>query len=467
MTNKDKTRIYNREIQKELLSYMISDGTLYTRCQNILKSKYFDTPLKSSIEFIMSYADEFKTMPTSEQVNAYNDLKLENKSENDCAAHGDWFLKTIENFCRDKAMEILLIEGTDLVEKGNLGEIEKRVRECTLISLQKDLGTDYFYDPIARLEKMKNRTDMTSTGWKSIDKVLFGGTNRGELTIWCGLPGHGKSLILQNQAINWMMQGKNVLYITLELAEELVGLRWDAMLTKQTTKEVFGAMAEVAARLGILKMQNVDTWGKLQIKKLPEGGTTVNDIRAYMKEYEIQTGKKFDAICVDYLDLLYPSSGKIDINNIFMKDKMITEELRALLQEFNLLGASASQIGKQGVQETDFDISHIAGGVSKLNTADNVMALFAPPALKEQGEFQIQFIKTRSSSGNGSKINLHYDKESLRISDLNIENSTTEIIEKNVPLRVKETDEVNSSTKNNKSSANSMVASRLNRLKQK
>ena len=450
---------YNKEIQEELISYMISDGELYTRCQNILKTEYFSINYRPVMDFIIDYSEKYKNLPTAEQIEAYTSISISKKDKNECENHSVWFLDTIENFCRHKAMEILLTDGADLVVNGELGEIERRVKECTLISLQKDLGTDYFANPLERLEKMKNKTDMTSTGWKSIDNVLFGGTNRGELTIWCGLPGHGKSLILQNQAINWMMQGKNVLYVTLELAEELVGLRWDAMLTDQTTKNVFGSMKEVAQRLGVLRMQNAEKWGKLQIKKFPEGGTTVNDIKAYIKEYEIQKNIKFDAICVDYLDLLYPSSGKIDINNIFMKDKMTTEELRALAQEFGLLAATAAQIGRSGVQETDFDISHIAGGISKLNTADNVMALFAPPALKDNGEFQIQFIKTRSSSGNGSKVHLFYNKESLRLTDLEGEYE---------PKKEKEESKINEveekvTNKPKKSSLNSLVSSRLNR----
>ena len=123
-----------------------------------------------------------------------------------------------------------------------------------------------------------------------------------------------------------------------------------------------------------------------------------------------------------------------------------------------------------GVQETDFDISHIAGGISKLNTADNVMALFAPPSLKEQGEFQIQFIKTRSSSGNGSKINLAYDRESLRITDLTMgevgETSSVEK-EKTISPRIKETDNIPQSTDNKPKSLDKLISSKLSRLNKK
>ncbi|AXH72835.1 MAG: helicase [Caudoviricetes sp.] len=459
---------YNREIQKELISYMITDGELYTRCQTILKKDYFDSKLQKTVEFIQEYVNEFSAMPTPEIINGYTDIDIKLKTPQECNNQSKWFLDTIEKFCRHKSMEILLMEGIELVKKEDIGEMERRVKECALISLQKDLGTDYFKNPLERLNSMKDRTDMTSTGWLTLDKVLYGGTNKGELMIFAGRPGEGKSLILQNQAINWMMQGKNVLYVTLELSEDLIGLRWDAMLTEQTTKSVFGSMEEVAARLGLMKVNNKQ-WGKLQIKKFPEGSTNVNHIKSYIKEYEIQTGLKFDAICVDYLDLLYPTSNKIDINNIFLKDKMVSEELRAMAIEFKLLCCTASQLNKGSIQETDFDMSHLAGGISKLNTADNVIAIFAPAALKDMGEFQLQFIKTRSSAGVGIKINLSFDKKSLRITDMTMihDDDDDGVLEKKSTKKVEALDNVDSVTTNKEkpSDINSLISSRLNRHK--
>lgn len=458
--------LYNRSVQKELLSYIISDGELYTRCQNILKEQYFDSTLRKSVSFIFEYIREFGSIPTPEIINAYNDIDIALKTKIECEHSSAWFLETIEKFCRHKAMEILLLDGIKLVQNEDIGEMERRIKDCALISLQKDLGTDYFSNPLERLEKMKEKTDITSTGWASLDKVLYGGTGRGELLIYAGRPGEGKSLILQNQSINWMEQGKNVLYITLELSEEYVGLRWDAMLTNMTTKNVFGNMYEVAARLGLLKNKNKN-WGELRMKKFPEGGTNINDIRAYMKEYEIQTGLKFDAVCIDYLDLLYPTSNRIDINNIFLKDKMVSEEMRALAQEFSILCATASQLNKGSIQETDFDGSHLAGGISKLNTADNVIGLFAPPALKDQGEFQLQFIKTRSSAGVGTKINLAFNKESLRITDaISVDSSEVGFTENKKP-RVVACDDVDSAiTKEIKPMSNlELMSKRLNNNK--
>lgn len=409
--------VYNETTQKLLLQYLISNETLYTQSQNILNPDYWDPSLQKTARFIIDYTGNYNSLPTPEQIKAETKLDLVKLSDTD--KQSKWFLETIENFCRHKAMEALIIDGPELLSKGDYSVIEQRSKENVMISLQKDIGTNYFEDPMARLEKMKDRTNMTSTGWRDIDGKLYGGMNRGELTFFVGGPGTGKSLFLQNLALNWMQMGKNVVYISLELSEELVGLRFDAMITGLGTRDIFKEMSKVATELGMIGKFGKDgtRWGKLNIKKMPEAGTSVNDIRAYLKEYELQTGVKPDAICVDYLDLLYPNNKKVDINSAFNKDKYTSEELRGLAAEWNILCATASQLNRNSVQEQNFDASHIAGGISKINTADNVLGIFVTSAMKENGEYQIQFLKTRSSSGVGSKVYLSFDKTSLRILD--------------------------------------------------
>jgi len=156
--------------------------------------------------------------------------------------------------------------------------------------------------------------------------------------------------------------------------------------------------------------------GKLRIKYMP-AQSNVNQIRSYLKELQIQTGMKVDFIMVDYLDLVMPVSAKVSPNDLFVKDKYVSEELRNLAREFNILMITASQLNRGAVEEVEFDHSHIAGGLSKINTADNVFGIFTSRAMRERGRYQIQLMKTRSSSGVGMKVDLDYDLDSLRITD--------------------------------------------------
>jgi replicative DNA helicase len=410
-------RDYSEDTQKLLIQFMLSDNAAFVRCQNIVRAEYWNDRLKPAVRYILKFANEFRALPTPEQVEAETGVatpKIEGIGEQ----HSAWFLKTVEDFCKNKAMEALVHDGPMLIAKGDYAELERRSKENMLISLQTELGTDYFENPKERLERMRDRTDTTPTGWKDIDSKLYGGFNRGEISFFCGGPGTGKSLFLQNLALNWVQMGLNVIYITMELSEELVGLRFDAMVTSTPTKQIFKNLDEVAMRLGMMRKTTASKWGKLQIKKLPMAGTKANDIRAYLQEYEIQTGSKPDAIVVDYLDLMHPNSGKINVSDQFIKDKFTSEELRAVAVEWNILAATASQLNRASIQEQDFDASHIAGGISKINTADNVMAILTTASMKERGEYQIQFLKTRSSSGVGQKIFLQIDSASLRITDM-------------------------------------------------
>ena len=118
-----------------------------------------------------------------------------------------------------------------------------------------------------------------------------------------------------------------------------------------------------------------------------------------------------------------PLSKKVSPSDLYVKDKFVSEELRNLAMELGIIFVTASQLNRQSVEEIEFDHSHIAGGLSKIQTADNVIGIFTSRAMRERGRYQIQLMKTRSSSGIGSKIDLMFDVDSLRITDLDEEES--------------------------------------------
>jgi archaellum biogenesis ATPase FlaH len=291
--------------------------------------------------------------------------------------------------------------------------VEDKIKAAVNIGLTRDIGTDYFDDPRGRLERLKNSNGQISTGWINIDKKLFGGFNRGELNIFAGGSGAGKSLFLQNLAVNWASAGLNCCYISFELSEMLVAMRLDAMITNIPTRKIFPEIDNVEMKLKMIAKKA----GNLQIKYLPSG-STVLDIKTYIKELELKTKKKIDCILIDYLDLMMPKSKKVSPADLFIKDKYVSEELRNLAVESKMLMATASQLNRASVEEIEFDHSHIAGGLSKVQTADNVFGIFTSRAMKERGRYQVQFMKTRSSSGVGQKVDLEFDVDTLRIKDL-------------------------------------------------
>jgi archaellum biogenesis ATPase FlaH len=408
---------YGFDIQKVYLEMMLADAATFSRCQGIFDPTLFDRKLQAPAEFMSKYIEDHSVVPTEEIINAATGSSLK-VPENLREEHFEWLLNDFETFTRHKGLEKAILESADLLEKGEYGSVEEKIKLAVQIGLQRDMGTDYFLDPRARLMRIKDNNGQISTGWKAVDDKLFGGMNRGELNIFAGGSGAGKSLFLANLGLNWALQGMNVVYLTLELSEELVSMRMDAMLTGMPTKEVFRNIDDVEMKIKIIGKKS----GQFQVKYMPSG-KTANDIRAYLKEYEIKLGRKVDVLLVDYLDLLMPVGKKISAENLFVKDKYVSEELRNLAMEKKCIFVTAAQLNRGAVEEVEFDHSHISGGLSKIQTADNVFGIFTSRAMRERGRYQLQLMKTRSSSGVGQKIDLEFNIDSLRITDCEQEES--------------------------------------------
>ena len=402
---------YSADLQKLFLEMMMQDAQSYVRVQNIYNPENFDRSLKAVAQFMKEHCDNHKTLPTYEQIKATTGVEL--KPVPDLVeGHVDWFLAEFEGFSRRNELERAILKAADLLEAGDYDPVEKLIKDAVQISLNKDMGTDYFESPRTRIDKYFNSGGQVSTGWPTMDRILYGGMSRGELNLFAGGSGSGKSLVMMNIALNWLQAGLSGVYITLELSEELTSLRTDAMLTGMGTKDIRKDIDTTELKVRMVSKKA----GQYRVKGFP-AQSNINAIRSYLKEVQIQTKLKVDFVMVDYLDLLMPVSIKVNPNDQFIKDKYVSEELRNLAKELNVLFVTASQLNRSAVEEIEFDHSHIAGGISKINTADNVFGIFTSRAMKERGRYQIQCMKSRSSTGVGMKIDLEYNIETMRITD--------------------------------------------------
>ena len=390
---------------------MLEDASSYVRIQNIYNPENFDRSLRKAAEFIKEHSDKYKTLPERTQLAAACGVTLQPVPDLN-EGHYDWFMQEFEAFTKRQELERAILKAADLLEKGEFDPVEKLIKDAVQISLTKDMGTDYFADPKSRINKYFNSGGQVSTGWPQMDKILYGGFSRGELNIFAGGSGSGKSLVMMNIALSWLQAGLSGVYISLELSEELCSLRTDAMLSGMSTKEIRKDIDQAELKVKLVSKKS----GQYRVKALP-AQSTVNDIRSYIKEVQVQTGLRVDFIMCDYLDLLMPVSAKVSPNDLFVKDKYVSEELRNLAKELNVLFVTASQLNRSAVEEIEFDHSHISGGISKINTADNVFGIFTSRAMRERGKYQIQCMKSRSSTGVGQKIDLDYNIETMRITD--------------------------------------------------
>jgi KaiC/GvpD/RAD55 family RecA-like ATPase len=431
---------YGLDVQKLFLEMMLQDAESFVRVQNIYNPENFDRSLRSAADFIAKHSDDFKTLPTREQIKAATGTVLADIPELN-EGHTEWFMQEFEAFTRRQELERAILKSADLLEKGEYDPVEKLIKDAVQISLTKDMGTDYWADPKARINKYFNSGGQVSTGWPQMDRILYGGMSRGELNIFAGGSGSGKSLVMMNLALSWLQAGLSGVYVSLELSEELCALRTDAMLSGMSTKDIRRDIDTAELKVKLVSKKA----GQYRVKALP-AQSTVNDIRSYIKEVQVQTGLKVDFMMVDYLDLLMPVSAKVSPNDLFVKDKYVSEELRNLAKELNVLFVTASQLNRSAVEEIEFDHSHISGGISKINTADNVFGIFTSRAMRERGKYQIQCMKSRSSTGVGMKIDLDYNIETMRITDPGEEENTNFSKPTNIYQSIKAQSKITAST---------------------
>ena len=277
MKKQSDQKEYTVEMQKLFLQMMITNASLYTRVMNIMNSENFDKSLRPVAEFYKEHTTKFNILPDPVQIKAVTGQDIEPIS-NLTTGHYDWFFEEFESFTKRQELERAILKAVKFLDEGDFSPVEKLIKDAVQICLQKDMGTDYFADPAARINKYFNSGGQVSTGWPQVDKILYGGFSRGELNIFAGGSGSGKSLVMMNIALNWLQAGMSGVYITLELSEELTSLRTDAMLTQMGTKEIRKDISSAELKVKMVGKKS----GKYRVKGLP-AQSNVNDIRAYLK----------------------------------------------------------------------------------------------------------------------------------------------------------------------------------------
>ena len=398
----DIDNAYKFDRQKYFIEFLISDQNMYERCASIVKEEFFNPQLTSSVRFIIDHVSDYGKIPALENINTATDINFKTYSNEYIAENSEWFMTEFNLFCRKSALEIALGKSKENVDNLDVDSVESIIKEASEIGLAKNLGVNYWHNPEERIKRILDNGKKLSTGWKAIDDAIYGGFHKGELNIFAGAPGAGKSLFLQNITLNYCLDGLNCVYITLELSEDLCGMRFDSMLSGFPTKEIKHNIENVALKVAATGKKS----GDLRIVRMGSG-CNINDIKAFVKEYQIQKKINVDA-----------AGKRLSSDDIFGRDKYVSEELRNMAMDGGVLLVTASQLNRTSITETDYNNSHIAGGISKINTADNVMAISDNIAERDNGVYSIQFLKTRSSAGVGKRIKLAYDRSTMRITDM-------------------------------------------------
>jgi len=394
-----------------MIQNLISSPDTYAICQSIVESKYFSPEYTRTVTFIKEYYDKYDTTPKADAIKAETGIELvETPIQLDQIKYT---CDEIEKFCQQEALKLAVMDSLEDIQKGDGAKLQERVHEAILISLHRELGLRYFDDPEARLQRMKEHTPVISTGLKLLDEALFGGYSRKELLLLSANSGGGKSITLSNLAFNAMANGLSVLYISLELSEDIVAQRFDTMFTGISRKNWEENIEEIVT--GLHRAADQPNMGTLDIVQM-KSGTTANKIRGYLKEFYLFHKTMPDVLVLDYVDKMDPNQ-TINASDVWSKDKYCTEQLRDIGVDYNMAILTASQLNREAINATSHNHSHIAGGISKINESDIYFSIMLDDIMRAQGRCEFRLQKTRNSDGVGKMLPFRWDAKYLRILD--------------------------------------------------
>jgi replicative DNA helicase len=402
----------NQNKQRLLLEYVISSPDLFAICDSVIDPRYFDADLRGAVALVKDYFREYKNLPDADIIAAETGVQL--KQEPISRDKLEYCVVEVEKFCRQRAIVMAMNESADLLAQGDYGTIEAKFKAAVNLSVAKDLGVSLFDSPREILHRISQTERPISTGYDDLDKKLFGGLIRKQIMIISGPSGGGKSLFMNNIALNYAESGHHVLFVTLELSQDLNYLRLASMISGISQNGWFMNIEEIASR--VENYQSIYGNGKngnLYIKRMPMG-TKPSQIRAVVKEYELVHGVPPDLLVVDYLDIM-GCDVKVPVDNISLKDKYATEGLREVGVDNNMMVVTGSQLKKEAQGDVDVGASQMAGGQTKMNTADIWGSIILTDEMKAAGVVGIKLIKTRTSDGKEKVAFMEFDNSSLRI----------------------------------------------------
>lgn len=325
------------EKQKLLIEYLLSSPDIFTLTNTITDHKYFEPEFRNTIKFIKDYFEKYQALPDLAQLHAETGITYEIHSMTKDKI--EYCVYEVESFCKEKAIFHAILDSADLLDKGKPGEIEKLIKDALTTGVYRSVGTDFFEDPASMLAQIV-QDEPVSTGYKLLDQYLGGGVRRKEFILLAAQSGGGKSVVKANLGLNLLQQGLNVLYISLELPVPMVYKRYASMMTGIGQKEIENNREEVVVRINSAKKD----MGQLYIEQMPIG-TTTNQLRAFLKEFELKRKCIPDVLVIDYLDLMGTNQG-ISAENIFQKEKVAAEEIRQLIIDYNMVLIASSQLNR-------------------------------------------------------------------------------------------------------------------------
>ena len=422
-------------IETTILSNLIYNEEYSRKVIPFIKPEYFESRTEKVIfeeitQFIVKYNSsitiealnietENRTDLTEAEIKEVRDI---NSSFTDAVVENQWLIDSTEKWCRDRAIYLALMESIHIAdgndEKKNRDAIPSILSDALAVSFDNHIGHDYLNDYEERYESYHRKEDKIPFDLEFFDKITKGGLPNKTLNIALAGTGVGKSLFMCHMASSVLLQGKNVLYITLEMAEEKIAERIDANLLNVNIQDI----TDLPQPMFESKVNSLakKTQGTLIIKEYPTASAHSGHFKSLLQELALKKSFKPDIIFIDYLNICASSRYRQNASvNSYSFIKAIAEELRGLAVESNLPIVSATQTTRSGYGSSDVDLTDTSESFGLPATADLMFALISTEELEGLGQIMVKQLKNRYNDPTMNKrFVVGIDRAKMRLYDV-------------------------------------------------
>ena len=423
-------------IEKTILANLIHNEQYTRKVLPFIKGDYFsDRTERTVFEEIQKFVDKYNDLPNQNalevELDSRKDLNEEDykrvlsvvtELKKDDNVIFDWLVETTEDFCKDKAVYNAIVDGIAIIDgkdkKRGVDALPTILTDALAVGFDNRVGHDYLHDTDARFEFYHKIEEKIPFDLEFFNRITKGGLPQKTLNIALAGTGVGKSLFMCHMAANCLSQGRSVLYITLEMAEERIAERIDANLMNISIDDLH----KLAKQMFDDKINSIaqKTNGKLVIKEYPTASAHSNHFRGLIKELAIKKSFKPDIIFIDYLNICASSRFKANGNvNSYMYIKAIAEELRGLAVETNVPIMSATQTTRSGFSNSDVGLEDTSESFGLPATADLMFALISNEELDELNQIAVKQLKNRYNDPTTNKrFVIGIDRAKMKLYDV-------------------------------------------------
>ncbi len=428
----------SNQLQQTILQKLVNDENYCRKVLPFIKSEYFDAAHKSVYRLVLDFISKYNKLPTKSALEI--EFQHDDKITEDLYPHAvriiesidqnptveeSWLLDHTEKWCKDRALHLAILESVQIIDgkrkDASRDGIPDILQKALAINFDNSVGHDYIVDFEKRYDFYHKTEDRLPFDLEMFNTITKGGVPRKTLNIALAGTGVGKSLFMCHVAASSLAQGKNVLYITLEMSEERIAERIDANLMNVQIDQ----LANLPKDMFTSKVKKIagSTVGKLIIKEYPTASAHAGHFRALLNELKLKKDFAPDVIFIDYLNICASArmKGVGGSINTYSFIKAIAEEIRGLAVEFNVPIFSATQTTRSGFASSDVELTDTSESFGLPATADLMFALIATEELDRLNQIIVKQLKNRYNDPTANKrFVVGIDRSKMRLYDVEV-----------------------------------------------